>query len=105
MIVNLFVLVLIAGIVLGSVISAAAPSVVSAILTLLRIFPPGSLSFEKYEHIDTRNYKNQRSRYFYINREGYKNTVTAKVYFWTILILVLFTELIVSGALLLVLTV
>lgn len=105
MIVNLFALVLIAAVVLGILLSVAAPSVALSLLTLLRIFAPGSLSFEKYEHIDSRNYKSQRSRYFRINKDGYKNTVTGKVIFWMVLISVFMSVMLLLSFLLIFITV
>lgn len=78
-IVNVIVLANLAGLVIGFILTSVAPSLAISVLTGIGIYAKNSLSFEKYEHVDTRNYKSERSRFFHVNKEGYKKEITMVV--------------------------
>lgn len=80
MLVNVIVLANVSGIIAGLLLSMTAPSVVISFLTGLGVFKKNSLSFEKYEHVDTKNYKSQRTRYFHVNSDSYKKDTTVLIY-------------------------
>jgi len=78
-IINLIVLALIIGLLLGFNAASLLPVFAIKLLIGLKFFRSGSLGYEKYEHIDSQNRISTRSRYFFRDQNNFKSTCTAKV--------------------------
>lgn len=97
MVINLIILALIVGIVIGLNLVALVPIFVIQVLTRFGFFRNGKLSYEKYTHTDTTNRTSTRSRYLFRDANNFKDVCTGKVYLLMVLLSVVILELLAVG--------
>ncbi|MBK9190724.1 MAG: hypothetical protein IPM77_03995 [Crocinitomicaceae bacterium] len=97
MVINLIILALIVGVVIGLNLVALVPLFVIQVVLKFGFFRNGKLSYEKYEFTDTHNRTTTKSRYIFRGENNFKDTCTGKITVIMIAISVAILELLAVG--------
>ena len=97
MLISLTAIAMLIGTLVAFNLVALLPVFVINFLINLKVFRPGALSYEKYEHTDSTNRTSTRSRYFFRDDQNFKTTSTGRIYLIMILICVIISEIVGLG--------
>ena len=97
MVINLIILALIVGVVIGLNLVALVPLFVIQVMLKFGFFRNGKLSYEKYEYTDSQNRTTTKSRYIFRGENNNKDVCTGKITVIMITISVTILELLAVG--------
>lgn len=97
MVINLMVIALLIGLVLGFNLASLVPRFSIKVVQTVGLFRGCVLGYEKFTQTNSDNRTEKRSRYFCKDRHNYKTTCTGKIYFSIVFLSVVLFELMAVG--------